>query len=188
MRWQYYISFTTLWVRLQDCEWICENYERKRTCNLNRMKVYLNWKASYFSAHRDTPHLSTKTYRKAFCPSHNTEKTKNWPLQIDCRNTEDFCNAIYVFWLKRVLACFWITVAELLSSFALRASNSAIWPALRNIFVSPICKISQITKSSVNIEKHLAIKNFGHLSESKYASFFISQEWFTHHLCSQSNG
>lgn len=152
MIWQYYISYPTLWgLDFKTTKESVKTIKEKGLVIWIEWRCISNWKTSCYSAHRDTPpdhHWVTKADTKAFCLSHNTKKTNNWPLQMDCKKTEDFCNAIYFFRLKWVLVCFWITVAELLSRNALWASNSAIWPALRNICVFPICRSSQITESS----------------------------------------
>lgn len=64
------------------------------------------------------------------------------PLHRDCKTmvaSRKAINRLRAIWVRIRR---WIVFAALLSTSALRASNSAIWPALKKILVLPICKIN----------------------------------------------
>lgn len=62
------------------------------------------------------------------------------PLQWDCIWTEACRWRVKLLRSERALACLCMTAAELRSTLALCASNSAPWPDLRKTFVFPNCK------------------------------------------------
>lgn len=76
------------------------------------------------------------------------------PLHKDCTTMLAFRIAINRFRAWWVLTRRWMVFAALLRTSALLASNSAIWPALKNTFVLPIWRLHvQQSDSSYGLDK-----------------------------------